>query len=316
MKERQQKPRGFKTGNDWVRRSKRLQSKIEVEFIEEINPKPHNIQASTNETPGFAVRTQFKNLQRNKFSSVPKPEVNRKSLIDQLITDEEHVFADNHGFSFIAEKPPQIRNGNGLDTDILASGGQVKSIRRFRNRRGEHIGPPTTTMVPARVNTSSQTGQMVKTVDSSSQTSALDLYESTKLAMTSQTSALDLAQTRSNCSRLSSMSPRLQLNKSLVKQIIAYIHSDPLAKVHKLLTFDQVFFSYDEELVYRLFFEVGTRGRNLTESVKQDYFGDDFDWDFWYDGTFCSDQALEHKKVLKLTEQELFSDDSGDDFFD
>ena len=123
-------------------------------------------------------------------------------------------------------------------------------------------------------------------------------------------------------SRLSSMSPRLQLNKSLVKQIIAYIHSDPLAKVHKLLTFDQVFISNDEELVHRLFFEIGTRGCNLTESVKQDYFGDDFDWDFWYDGTFCSDldthvKALEHKKVLKLTEQELFSDDSddSDDFF-
>ena len=78
MKERQQKPRGFKTGNDWVRRrSKRLQSKIEVEFIEEINPKLRNIQASTNETPGYAVRTQFKNLQRNKFSSVPKPEAGK-----------------------------------------------------------------------------------------------------------------------------------------------------------------------------------------------------------------------------------------------
>ena len=78
MKERQQKPRGFKTGNDWVRRrSKRLQSKIEVEFIEEINPKLRNIQASTNETPGYTVRTQFKNLQRSKFSSVPKPEAGK-----------------------------------------------------------------------------------------------------------------------------------------------------------------------------------------------------------------------------------------------
>ena len=275
MKERQQKPRGFKTGNDWVRRrSKRLQSKIEVEFIEEINPKLRNIQASTNETPGYAVRTQFKNLQRNTFSSDPKPEVNRKSLIDQLITDEERIFANDHGFFFIAEKPSQTRDGNGLDTNILASGGQV--------------GPPTTAMVPARVNVAmvptrvnaaSQTGgQMVKMVVSSSQTSALDLHQSTKFA-----------QTRSNCSRLSSMAPRLQLNKSLVKQIIAYIHSDPLAKVHKLLTFDQVFISNDEELVHRLFFEIGTRGCNLTESVKQDYFGDDFDWDFWYDDTFCSD---------------------------
>ena len=135
------------TGNGEVRRSKRLQSKIKVTV-----------------------------------SSVPKPEINQKSPIDQS---------------------KEVSKTNELET--------------------------------ARAD-----GQMAKSIDSATQTSVLHLYESTKLA-----------QVGSNWPRL-----RLQTNESQVKQIITYIHSDPLAKVHKLLTFDQIFESRDEGLFERLMDEL------------------------------------------------------------